>query len=208
MLRHARTGGVLKVVLIVLALLAAIGIALGVWIAMSWRGWAATGMRNSVSTMLQQSQLPQEQRAVVSQRVDALAKEFEQMTSIAEEISQGPLMQAGVAWATHERFIAVSLLNDVEKADASLHLQRMARGMVEGTIPASVIDEVLAPIGTRDARGQWQPKGNASLEETKALVARVKAKADEAKIPVEPFTVDIAAELDKAIAAAKARTTR
>ena len=209
-MRTPRHAGILKTLLIILAIIAAIGIALGIWAAMSWRSWTATGMQNAAATMVQQSGLDPQQQQAVMQRVQTLATDFkagklsiEQMQGIAEQVARGPLLPAGVAWGLQERYVAVSLLNDQEKAEARMHLQRIARGVIEKKIPLEAFNEIVAPISTKQPNGSMKPKDQLTLDELKALVARAKAKADGASIPLEPFTIDIASELDKAIAAAK-----
>ena len=212
-MRTPRHAGILKTLLIILAIIAAIGIALGIWAAMSWRSWAATGMQNAAATMVQQSGLDPQQQQAVMQRVQTLATDFkagklsiEQMQGIVEQVARGPLLPAGVAWGLQERYVAVSLLNDQEKAEARMHLQRIARGVIEKKIPLEAFNEIVAPVSTKQPTGSMKPKDQLTLDELKALVARAKAKADGASIPLEPFTIDIAAELDKAIAAAKPTT--
>lgn len=200
----------MKVVLIVVAIIAVIVIGLGVWAAVSWKSWVAIGMQNAAATMVQQSGLDPQQQQAVMQRVQTLATDFkqgkltmEQAERIAAEVQKGPLLPAGVAWGLQERYVAVSLLNDQEKAEARLHLQRVARGVWEKKLDLAAFDEIVAPVSERQADGSMRPKQQLSLEELKALVARAKAKADGASVPMEPFAIDIAAELDKAIAAAK-----
>jgi hypothetical protein len=209
-MRNPRHAGILKTLLIILGIIAAIVIALGIWAAMSWRSWAATGMQNAAATMVQQSGLDPQQQQAVMLRVQTLATDFkagkisiEQMQGIAEQVAQSPLLPAGVAWGLQERYVAVSLLNDQEKAEARMHLQRIARGVIEKKIPLEAFNEIVAPVSTKQPNDSMKPKDQLTLDELKALVARAKAKADGASIPSEPFTIDIATELDNAIAAAK-----
>lgn len=207
---HMRQGGILKVLLIVFTVIVVITLALGVWAALSWRTWAAIGLQNASASMVQQSGLaPQEQQAVM-QRVQTLASEFkegkltiEQLQRITEEIAKGPMLPAGMAWGLQERYVAVSLLNDQEKAEANLHLQRLARGVWEKKLAMDVFDGVVAPVSEKQPGGTMRPKGQLTLEELKGLVQRAKEQADAAGLPMEPFTFDAAAELDRAIAAAK-----
>lgn len=207
---HTRHGGILKVLLIVFTVIVVLTLALGVWAALSWRTWAAVGLQNASASMVQQSGLAPQQQQAVMQRVQTLASEFkagtltiEQMQRITEEIAKGPLLPAGVAWGMQERYVAVSLLNDQEKAEANLHLQRIARAVWEKKLPLTAFEEVVAPVSERLSNGSMRPKAQLTLEELKALVERAKAKADGAGVPLEPFMLDAAAELDRAIAAAK-----
>jgi hypothetical protein len=80
-----------------------------------------------------------------------------------------------------------------------LSLQRFARGVFEKSIPTSAIDEVTGPISTKDAQGHTQFKQQLTTEELEEFIAAAKARADSAKVPNEPFQINVADELDKAI---------
>jgi hypothetical protein len=207
---HMRRGAILKVLLIVFTVIVVITLALGVWAALSWRTWLAIGLQNASASMVQQSGLAPQQQQAVMQRVQTLAADFkagkltiEQMQRITEEIAKGPLLPAGVAWGLQERYVAVSLLNDQEKAEANLHLQRLARGVWEKKLTMDAFDYVVAEVSEKQPNGSMRPKAELKLEELKGLVRRAKEQADAAGVPMEPFTMDAAAELDRAIAAAK-----
>ncbi|MFN7613574.1 MAG: hypothetical protein ACK5P8_00115, partial [Phycisphaerae bacterium] len=153
---HMRRGGILKVLLIVFTVIVVISLALGVWAALSWRTWLAIGLQNASASMVQQSGLAPQQQQAVMQRVQTLAADFkagkltiEQMQRITEEIAKGPLLPAGVAWGLQERYVAVSLLNDQEKAEANLHLQRLARGVWEKKLTMDAFDYVVAEVSEK-----------------------------------------------------------
>jgi hypothetical protein len=109
--------------------------------------------------------------------VQTLAADFkagtltiEQMQRITEEIAKGPLLPAGVAWGLQERYVAVSLLNDQEKAEANLHLQRLARGVWEKKLTMDAFDYVVAEVSEKQPNGSMRPKAQLKLEELKGLL--------------------------------------
>ena len=106
-----------------------------------------------------------------------------------------------MVYVAEEQYINPSDLSDEEKADALLTLQRFARGVFEKSIPQKALDEITAPIKVGPV-GQQELKETITTDELKALIEAARARADEAGVPNEPFEVNIADEIDKAIDAA------
>lgn len=80
-----------------------------------------------------------------------------------------------------------------------LTVQRYARGVHEKKIPKEDIEETAKPIADPDGNGRWEIKDNPTPMEIDQFLANAKAKADAANIPNEPFDLNIAEELRKAI---------
>ncbi len=202
----ARRAGFLKGCLIVLAVLLVLAAAAGIYVAMKWKGWAASAAKATVRAAVQDSQLSEDQKQRVIKRIDTLADDFEsgkltteQLAEVFKAIAESPLLPVGMVKAAEEKYIKPSALSDTEKADGIRSLQRLARGVHEKKIPTSGLEDVLAPIQTTGANGQKQLKEKVTTEELKDFLARAKKKADDANIPDEAFEVDIASELEKAI---------
>lgn len=202
----ARRGKVLTGCLIAAGIVLAILVGLGVWAAMSWRGWVSGGITSVTSEMLKESELPQEQKDRVLARVDGVAKDFKdakitmaQLGQIMGKISEGPLLPLGIVWAVESQHVTNSALTADEKAEGKLNLQRLARGVFEKKIPKNNLQTVIAPISTPGPNGQPQMKQKVTIEELRAFLANAKAEADKAEIPNEPYTVDVATEVDNAV---------
>ena len=86
-----------------------------------------------------------------------------------------------------------------EKATAILDLQRFARGIYEKKIDRSEVDAIVKPVSELGSNGSWQLKASPTRMEIDQLVANCKDRADRAAIPKEPFELNIAEELKKAI---------
>jgi hypothetical protein len=86
-----------------------------------------------------------------------------------------------------------------EKTDAILTLQRFARGVVEKKISKSEVEDVVKPVTKLKGNGRWELKENPTRMELDQFIANAKAKADGVMIPEEPYELDIADELHKAI---------
>jgi hypothetical protein len=86
-----------------------------------------------------------------------------------------------------------------EKADAILNMQRLARGMYEKKIPKEDVNDIVKPVSELKPNGRWSLKANPTRPELDQFIANAKARADQANIPKEPFDLNIADELRKAI---------
>lgn len=201
-----RRGSALKGCLIAVVVMLLIALALGVFVAMSWRGWAG-GFVQSVSTQaINDSQLPQDQKDRLTTRITGLTDQFKdgtltfpQIAGIMESLQQSPLIALAVVYGSGEAHIGPSALTTEEKAAATRSLARFTRGVVEEKIPATAIDDVLVSVTTRGPNGQLQPINAVTIDQLRSFIAAAKARADDAKIPDEDFQVDIAAEVEKVI---------
>ncbi len=204
--RTSRRGGVLKGCLIVVGILLLLAAAAGIYVALHWKSWAADAARAAVRSAVQTSQLTEEQKQRVVTRIDGLAGDFEsgkvsaqQVASVFEEIVQGPLLPLAMVYAAKEKYIKPSALTADEKAAGARSLERVARGVYEKKLPNSALQDLTAPISTTDVHGKQTLKETLTTEELKAFLAAAKKKADDAGMPDEDFTVDIATEIEKAI---------
>lgn len=202
----SRRGGVLKGCLIAVGILVLLGAAAGIYVALHWKSWAADAARAGVRSAVEGSQLSEDQKQRVISRIDAFAGDFEsgkvtvqQVTTVFEEIMAGPLLPIAMVYAAKEKYIKPSALTADEKSAGERSLERVARGVYEKKIPNSALEELTAPISTTDAQGKKTLKETLTKDELKAFLAAAKKKADDAGMPDEAFTVDIAAEIEKAI---------
>lgn len=209
-----RRGGILQGCLIVLAILIVIvGIAL-FWVYMNWRSWTATLMVEGAKVAAAEFGLPDDQRDAVVAEIDKLAQDFkdkkispQDLVRIMEDITEGPLLPMGGVLGAQRKFIEPSEMTTEEKEESMRSLQRFARGIHEKKIPHEAIEDIVKPVITLQPDGNWKFKDNPTIEEVRQFVANAKTKADEVDIPDEPFEVDIAAELRKAIDRVRGRSS-
>ena len=201
-----RRAGVLQGCLIALAVVAVLLIVAGIWVWFSWRGWAASGVKSMTQQAITQSQLPQDQKDRIIAKVNTVADDFKagkitmkQMGEVFESLAASPLIPFAMVWGAEEQYIKPSALDEEGKAAAHRNMERFARGVFEKKIKEPAIEEVLDIISITNVSGQRQFKQTLTPEELNQFLEKVKAKADEAQIPDEPFVVDIAGELEKAI---------
>ena len=206
---NGNRGGVLKVVLIVLGVLALVVLGAGIYVATHWKGWAANFANAAAQEVVKESGLPQDQKDAILSEIKQLGEDFkagkvgtEQLGRMAKAISESPLLPLAGVQAARQKYIEPSDMTPKEKAGAILALQRFARGVYERKIASEGIDDVVKPVVDLKQNGRWDLKENPTRMELDQFIANAKAKADEAKIPDEPFDLNVAEELRKAIRSA------
>lgn len=205
-IHSGRRGNAMKGCLIALGIVLVLAIGAGVWVWMNWKGLMADATKAVARDAVQQSQMPPAEKQRVIARIDTLADDFksgkvssDQMTNVIKEVAQSPLLPLGMVMAMEAKYITPSALTAEEKKDGTRSLQRFARGVFEKKIPEAAMQEIIAPISEPGVNGQPKIKEQVTTEELKKFLAAAKQKADDAKIPDEEFTVNVADELDKAI---------
>ena len=192
--------------LIVLVIVVVIGILVGFWIARHWRDWAATGLTEGIRQAVSSSQLPAKEQQEVMVQVERVAKAFreekmsaEQLGVLAQKFVDSPLMSLLVASTLERQYIAKSGLNDAEKAEARVTLQRFIRGSIDDKIDKAGIDAAMAHVADRDARGEWKLRQTLTDDELRAFLTEAKKQADAANIPEQPAEIDPSEEIKKMV---------
>ncbi len=210
-----KSSGVLKGCLIVAGVFALILLIGGIYIAMNLRGWVASGAETVLVELVNQSPLPEEQKLVIRKRVGELSADFksgkitlEELGNVIESLSNSPVVAAAGVMFVDSTYIVPSTLDEAEKKDARLAAQRFARGVFEKKISQTAIDQAVAMISEPDPQhpGHTKPKSKLTDAELQALVVKLKKEADSAEIPNEPFEINFADEINKAIDAGLVKT--
>lgn len=191
--------------LIVFAVLLLAGIIGVIWVSRNLKDWAATGITVAIKQGLEQTDLPPEERAEVMVEVERGAALFregrisnEQAAFLMQKLVESPLFTAFAASAADKKYIDPSGLSDEEKADASLALQRFARGVIDGKIDQQSMDTVLRHVGTKNGQN-WEFKDKIGDDEVRAFVAAAKKTADDAGVAAAPEEVDPSDEMKRII---------
>ncbi len=189
-----------------LGVLLLVVLAVGVWVAVSWKGWAADLTKKGAEEAVKKSSMPAADKARVLKRINDLADEFKagrlstkQARRVMEQIAKSPLLPIGIVMAIDENYLKPSGLTDDEKAAGRRAVQRFARGAFEEKISKHELKELMKLISTTSADGQQQIKQHLTDAELNAFLEKAKGTADAAEVPDEPFEVNIADELEKAI---------
>jgi hypothetical protein len=188
--------------------LAVMCVGYGIWYAIQQGKTLLTDIgRNVAVQAIEDSPLTDEEKAGVVEQIDRVADAYkagdidtEQMGMVFTQLLESPVLVAGIVIAAEQQYVVPSGLNAEEKAQAKLDLQRFARGVFEESISPQDIEAAMAKIEDTDpTTGETTLKGNLTDEELRAFLADLRAAADAANIPNEPFEVDLVGELKKIV---------
>ena len=159
-----------------------------------------------LTEVVKKSGLPEDQKARIIESVDRLADDYkggrittEQLGQVAEALAESPVLPLGLLYSVGKDHLNRSGLSEAEKAAGRLEIQRFSRGAVEGKIAAEDVVTIVEPVQEPDEEAENIIKEEIADEDLRTLLAAAKAKADEAGIPIEPYEVDFAAEVQKII---------
>ncbi|MFG0304870.1 MAG: hypothetical protein ACF8Q5_01510 [Phycisphaerales bacterium JB040] len=224
-----RRGGAAKGCLIAAAtafvLLVGLVVVGGWWISKNWRGMASGPMKEGMYALVDETPMADSEKGEVKVVIDEFIADFEskaisleELGLIVEEMESSPLIPAALAQGSYiEYYRDRDDLSDEDKARAELAMDRVARGVFEGTVSNSELVTVLGPIEDTSGTGagpEMQLGGvsikikepqNCTPEELMAVVANAEAKADEVGVPGEAYEIDVSAELRRVINTALGR---
>jgi hypothetical protein len=199
-------GSVLKIVLIVLGAICLLAVISGIYVATHWKGLAVTVAYQVSQGLIKESGLPDDQRDAILSEMRQLGDDFksgkinnDDMARIVKKIRDSPLLPLGGVQAVRTKYLEKSDMTPKEKSAAILDLQRFARGIYEKKIRVDEVKDILKPVADIGPNGRWNLKENPTRMELQQFIANARSRADTAKIPNEPFDLNIAEELRKAI---------
>lgn len=203
---------------IALAIVLLLLIGVGVFIAMNWRGWAASGMRQGMTAAIAELPVDDAEKAETQAVVDDFVARFEagdismqQLALVMQEITESPVMPAGMAMGVSQAYFKDSGLTAEEQADGRTQIARIAHGLAANTVTQDELRTVLAPIeaGAADSNVIQFQLGNRQIrlkapntvtdDELRAFIAQARQQADSHELPATPPTFDLSGELDRAI---------
>ncbi len=178
----------------------------GVLLVLNARNLTARAAAYLIKTAIEESDLPADQKAALITRVDKLRTDFtdgritdEQLKRIGKEVFEGPLMPVGAMLFMNNHHVKPSGLNDQEKQDAQLTLQRLARGVSEKKISHRRLDPIFAVISTKDDKGNRQIKKSLTDTELRDFLTLARREVDKENISTEPMEIDLVKEFDAAV---------
>jgi hypothetical protein len=202
--RHPARGGkalvgclvAIGVVLLMLAIAAYL-------VAANWRGWAADMMNEASRLVLQEADLPADEKSEMLAHLSDFAEAFKQKRVSFEQFSQSlvmlsesPLIPVGMVMTVEEGYLKPSTLTDEEKEQGARALQRYARGLAESVYTIQTMEEVFAPIGYKDGESfRLNAKSAVNDDMLRLAIDNARAKADASNIPDEAFVMDLSDEL-------------
>lgn len=210
--RSLRKGSMKTGCLIALGVFLFLLIGGGIFVAMSYKSWIATGMKSLAAQVVADSGLPADQQARITARIDAVADDYKagkftaaQFESLGGALKKSPLLPFGLASSVvAEKSLARTGLTPDEKKDAALQIKRFGRALVDNSLTLAQVESVTKPVVITDGQGNPQLKVNPPDADIRKFIQNMKDKADEFKVAADPTPIDVADEVIKIIDAAAA----
>ncbi len=211
-------GGIVAGCLIALGVVMLLAVIGAIIVAMNWQKWTASLLNKGMVAAVDETSLSIEEKQAVKSVIDDFTDEFrrgditmQQFGQVVQEITESPMLPGIVFASLDKMYIQDSDLPDEEKTQASKDVGRFVRGVFDGSISQTRIDDVTEPlhykgvgqapisIHANNLNLELKNSKDVTLEELKAFAANAKAEADKAGVPDEAFTIDYAKELKAAI---------
>ncbi|MGD8522410.1 MAG: hypothetical protein PVF56_14785 [Desulfobacterales bacterium] len=199
------------IAIIVVALLIVAG---GIYVAKNFKSWAAAGITAAMSMMIEQSELPDEEKSEIVEILNQVKEEYladdislEELGKILEDMVNCPAIAMGIVVQFEGSYVESSNLSDGEKTDAKLALNRFAQGLTSGVIGWEEIEAIVAPVSETNAEGDLTLKDPARVtdDEIREVLTAVKIAADRESIPEQLLEIDISESFRQTIEQALAR---
>ncbi len=180
------------------------------WLLTSGKKVITDEIRHEVFTKIEESGLPDSQQADIKAEIDRLTDQFQegeisfqQLIEILEGFEQSPVMSVVSYYQIEGNPLERDSISPEQRKQALRTIHRFIYGVFEERIPDSAIEELMSPfILDRDTGSDHQTlkfRTDIADEEIFAALAKAKAYADEAEIPDENLSPDIANELREII---------
>jgi hypothetical protein len=200
--------------LIAIALLIVILVGGGMFVANHYRVWAAKAVTMAMAAVINESDLPAEEKNQIVDILDQVKENYlveeiqlEELGTILEAMGDCPSLAIGMVVQFEASYVTPSALSEAQKAEAHLHLNRFAQGLINDSIGWGQLEDVTAPIteATANHEKTLKPPHRCSAFEIQQVVANAKAAADQQNIPLFFMDIDISDEFLKTIESALGR---
>lgn len=188
----------------------------GVWyVASNLDKWVVGLGREAIVAAINDSELPAAEKTEVITQVDRLVAAYKEkkinqqdLERVMNELQDAPALKALALYGIENEFLEGVELPPAEVAQARRTFERALRGVYEGKINDEVFyaalpgynDEAAVKLAANNPAQDAQN----SQDDLRELVVKLKVMADNARIPNEPFQLDIGDEVknlvDRALA--------
>lgn len=201
-----RSAGMLAVLGFVFLLIILSCAGVSVYLYYNIKSLAVSMFRQPIVTMVENSGLPDDQKQAIVRNVDRLGTEFEAGHITADQLSQigFRLMQGNFFTLVQLELLETEYLQRFEltadeQAKVERDVDRFQRGMVQGTLSETQIEDTMGLVMITDEQGEKTVKSPLTDAELKTFIAQVHAAVADSAVPDESYQVDFAARFDEAI---------
>lgn len=211
-----RRGSAAKGCLIALAVALVLAAGVAVFVAVSWRSWAADIAVNLSNGLVDAGEMTDADAEALKQVNFELGEEFKAKRLTQDELARvvedaiGPTVLAGAMLFIEQKHVgqAEDKLTPEEAAEASVALRRVAQGLLDKQISVAEAEDVITPLETVDAQGNDTIAGPESVtaEQLLAVSQAAKKAADDAGVPEAPRVINLGAEYRQLVEESLGRT--
>lgn len=218
-LDHNRRGSVVAGCLIALGVVIVILIGVGIWVALSWKGWAANLTLKATEEIVNQSALPASEKPEMIAIVEGVTVRFKdgditfkQFGEVFVDVMASEVLPIGAAYVADNGYVQPSGLTDEEKADGSVQLMRIAQGLHDGSIDRDAYVTAFQPMvdTSADATMKTPDAGEVKLivfrdnaevtdEQLKEVIENARTLADENGVTATPAMIDLSDALQAVV---------
>jgi hypothetical protein len=205
-LPKSKGGGCLKGCLIATVVLLLLTVLGGWYASNNWRGWAGSLGRTMVNGVLDETELPAEEKTEILEQVQRVINAFEegsltsaQAEDLSTQLTESPLSAPVIAFVIEKKYFDRSGLSDEEKETGRMTLRRCVRGLFDGELTEDDADAVLSHIGTKDSEGNWEFRDDVTDDKLREFLAEAKERADNAGVAETVEEVDPSDEIKRIV---------
>jgi hypothetical protein len=162
------------------------------------------GIRDPMTQMVHQSNLPEAQKKSLSNNLEYLADGLEegeigvqQVVNLNRQLAQDGFYQLLFVEIAEHHALTELELTEQEQAETRRTFERFQRGLVEETISMDTAERIASPLASTDEGGKPEVKQQVTKEQLRAFIDEMKSAVDQAGVPDEPYQVDLAGRLDR-----------
>lgn len=168
------------------------------------------GSREIVKTLLDESELPEEERVAIFTEFDRVGDAFisgelnmQGLGELIQELVESPVMALPMIQAIDAKYLESSGLSEQEKAEARDTIQRVAFGVMNDKFDQfeikSLTRHVMKNPNSTDPAEQQQLKTSLTDDELRAFLTDAKQLCDDKEIPLEDSEIRISEKLREII---------
>jgi len=168
--------------------------------------WVVGIGREAIVAAINDSELPDEEKTEVITQVDRLVTAYkerkinqEDLERVMTELQDAPALKALTLYGVEDEFLEGSGLKGKELAQAHRTFQRALRGVYEGKLSDEAFFHLLPGGDFEDIRPASTDTPENDDDDLRESLAKLKVMADNARIPDEPFQLDIGDEVKKLV---------
>lgn len=192
----------------------------GVWyIASNIDKWVVGLGREAIVAAINESELPQEEKAEVITQVDRVVTAYkehkinqEDLQRVMTELQDSPTFTALTLYGVEDEYLTGTHLTEKEIESGRRTFQRVLRGVYEGKISEddffdALPEEEVVPV--EDEHGKKhndrvrlasnQHRQDSADDDLRLSLTKLKVLADNARIPDEPFKIKVSDEVKKLV---------